>query len=283
MLNINKENYIKFEPSKRPLYNNLNQDNMYLFKGDQLMVKKEEEKYVIPSKAALENSELEVRHLQCLGAYNGLNCFCGEVDSLIDEENYTFVDLRTYSRQLTEDTFLVSAKARLLLDYTRANEKCGVCGSPTMIKEEGEDRAIYCTNCDNIVWPKTAPAIIVAVTKGDKLLLAHNKMFPEGMYSVLAGFVEMGETFEDCVRREVLEETGIKVHNIKYFGSQPWPFPNSMMIGFTAEYLEGEINVDNDEITHAKWFSKEEIPGLYRKSISISTELIEWFLKSVHQ
>ncbi len=278
MLDVDKEKYIKFEPSKRPLYNNLDQDNMYLFKGDKLMVKVEKEKYIIPSKEAVESSNIEVRHLQCLGAYNGLNCFCGEVDKLINEEDYSFVDLRTYSRQMTEDGFLVSAKARLLLDYNRANEKCGVCGSPTIVKEEGEDRAIYCTNCDNIVWPKTAPAIIVAVTKGDKLLLAHNKMFPEGIYSVVAGFVEMGETFEDCVRREVFEETGIKVHNIKYFGSQPWPFPNSMMIGFTAEYLGGEVKVDNEEITHAKWFTKEEIPGTYRKSISISTELIEWFL-----
>lgn len=280
MLNVNKENYINFEPSKRPLYNNLNQDNMYLFKNDKLMVKVGEDKYIIPSKEELEDSNIEVRHLQCLGAYNGLNCYCGEVEDLIDEKDYVFVDLRTYSRHLTEENFLVSAKARLLLDHNRANEKCGVCGSPTIIKEEGEDRAIYCTNCDNVVWPKTAPAIIVAVTKGDKLLLAHNKMFPKGMYSVIAGFVEMGETFEDCVRREVFEETGIKVHNIKYFGSQPWPFPNSMMIGFTAEYLEGEIKVDNYEITHAKWFSKEEIPGIYRRSISISTQLIDWFLKS---
>ena len=98
------------------------------------------------------------------------------------------------------------------------------------------------------------------------------------MYSLIAGFVEMGETFEDCVKREVYEETGIKVHNIKYFGSQPWPFPNSMMIGFTADYLEGEIIVDNEEILDAKWFSKDEIPGVYRKSISISSKLIEWFL-----
>lgn len=276
---MEKENYINFEPSKRPLYNNFNKDNMYLFKEDKLMVKLEEEKYIIPSKKEVEDSDIKVRYLQCLGAYNGLNCYCGEVKELIDEKNYDFVDLRTYSQQLTEEHFLVSAKARLLLDHNRANEKCGICGSPTIAKDEGEDRAIYCTNCDNIVWPKTAPAIIVAVTKGDKLLLGHNRRYPKGRYSVLAGFVEMGETFEDCVRREVLEETGIKVHNIKYFGSQPWPFPNSMMIGFTAEYLSGEINVDNDEITHAKWFTKEEIPGLYRRSISISTQLIEWFLK----
>lgn len=273
------DQYINFEPSKVPLYNNFNQDSMYLFKGDKLMVRIGEDKYLVPTKEEVDRSKIDIRFLQCLGAYNGINCYCGEVDRLIDEENYFFVDLKTYSRQLTKDSFLVSAKARLLLDYNRANERCGICGSLTTIKEEGNDRAICCTNCGHMVWPKTAPAIIVAVTKGDKLLLAHNKMFPEGMYSVVAGFVEMGETFEDCVKREVFEETGIKVHNIKYFGSQPWPFPNSMMIGFTAEYLEGEIKVDKEELTDAKWFTKEEIPGVYRRSISISTELIEWFLQ----
>lgn len=279
MLKIKNDNYIKFEPSKHPLYDNENKDYMYLFRDDKLMVKKEGNKYIIPNKKSVDKVGLKIKHFQCLGAYNRLNCFCGQIDELIDEKDYEFIDLRTYSREISQDDFLVSAKARLLLDYARANEKCGVCGSPTKLKEEEEDRAIICTKCRNMVWPKTAPAIIVAVTKGDKLLLAHNRMFKDGMYSVLAGFVEMGETFEDCVRREVYEETGIKVTNIKYFGSQPWPFPNSMMIGFTAEYLEGEIDVDNDEIIHAKWFSKEEIPGVYNKSISISTDLIEWFLK----
>lgn len=269
--------YIKFEPSKVPLYHDYHRDVILLFKEDHLMVKLEEDKCILPRREDLEKINPEIKHLQCLGALKGTNYYCGEINELIFDD-YTFVDLRTYSRHVSYDEFLVSAKAILLLNHVRNNERCGLCGSPMELKVSGEDRAIICTNCDNIIWPKTAPAIIVAVTKGDKLLLAHNKLFPDGMYSVIAGFVEMGETFEDCVRREVFEETGIKVHNIKYFGSQPWPFPNSFMIGFTAEYLDGEIEVDNDEIVDAKWFSKDEIPGIYRKSVSISTELIEWFL-----
>ncbi|CAK7080920.1 hypothetical protein CIW83_08615 [Tissierella sp. P1] len=271
------ERYIKFEPSKQPLYDEYNKDYMYLFNEDRLMVEVKDGEYTIPNREGLERFKPHINYLQCLGAYNGINCYCGEIEELT-ADNYKFIDLRAYSKNISHDDFLISAKALLLLDYVRTNQRCGICGSKMIMKVSGNDRAMICTNCDHMVWPKTAPAIIVAITKEDKLLLAHNKMFPEGMYSILAGFVEMGETFEDCVKREVFEETGIKVHNIKYFGSQPWPFPNSMMIGFTAEYLEGEIKVDNDEIVDAKWFSKEEIPGKYRKSISISTELIEWFL-----
>lgn len=273
------EGYIKFEPSKEAIYSDYENDLIFLFKEDKLMVKMENEEMSIPNKNTVEKNNLKIKHLQCLGALNGTNCYCGEIDNLLEENTYKFVDLREYSRNTDYDQFLASAKALLLLNFVRSNQRCGVCGSPMAMQVGGEDRAILCSKCDHMVWPKTASAIIVAVTKGDRLLLAHNSMFPEGMYSVLAGFVEMGETFEQAVKREVFEETGIKVQNIKYFGSQPWPFPNSFMIGFTAEYLDGDIEVDNDEILDAKWFKKDEIPGLYRKSISISSELINWFME----
>ncbi|NLK44737.1 MAG: NAD(+) diphosphatase [Tissierellia bacterium] len=269
--------YIKFEPSKEPLYDDYNEDYQYLFHEDKLLVKRCDSGFSIPKRKEIDDLNLQIKYCQCLGAYRGVNCYCGEVLGDI-KDDYSFIDLRAYSQGLGEDDFLVSAKALLLLDFVRNNQRCGICGSPTEMKKEDNDRAMVCVNCGHMVWPKTSPAIIVAVTKGDKLLLAHNKMFPKGRYSLIAGFVEMGETFEECVRREVFEEVGIKVHNIEYFGSQPWPFPNSMMIGFTAEYLEGEIKVDNEEIIDAKWFSKDEIPGVYKKSISISSRLIEWFL-----
>lgn len=272
------EGYIKFQPSKEAIYSNYDNDKIFLFNDDKLMVKIENDQISIPNKNTLEKMGLKIKHLQCLGALDGINCYSGEIDKLWDENTYKFIDLREYSRNADYDWFMASGKALLLLNFIRDNQRCGVCGSPMYMKKEGEDRVIMCTKCYHMVWPKTAPAIIVAVTRGDKLLLAHNSNFPEGMYSVLAGFVEMGESFEQCVKREVLEETGIKIQNIKYFGSQPWPFPNSYMIGFTAEYLDGEIEVDNHEILDAKWFKKEEIPGLYRESVSISSELIGWFI-----
>jgi NAD+ diphosphatase len=272
--------YILFEPSKHPLYEEYNQDYLYIFKENKLMVVKDNEKYHVPRRDTIDGLNIDLINFQCIGAYDKCNCFCGEITDNVDSNSIDFVDLRTYSKHVDEETYLLSSKALLLLNWLKSNQYCGRCGSKMEKKEDGNDRAMVCPNCDNVVWPKTAPAIIVAVTKGDKLLLAHNKQFPEGMYSVLAGFVELGETFEQCVKREVFEETGIKVKNIKYFGSQPWPFPNSMMIGYTAEYLEGEIREDKDEIIHADWFSKEEIPGKYRQSISIGSRLIEWFLKN---
>lgn len=276
-MNNNNDNYIKFEPSNTPIYNNGGEDKLYLFNDDKLLVRIEDYKYIIPEKKVIEKEKLDINYLQVLGAYKGINCYSGEVHKLPDSEGYEFIDLRTYSTYTSEENFLISAKARLLHNYTKENKRCGVCGS-TMTEKEDEEKSRYCLNCYNTIWPQTSPAIIVAVTKGDKLLLAHNKLYPKGRYSVLAGFVEMGETLEDCVRREVFEETGIKVHNIEYFGSQPWPFPNSMMIGFTAEYLEGDIEVDKVEIMHAEWFTREEVLEKHKKSISISSKLIESFL-----
>ena len=123
-----------------------------------------------------------------------------------------------------------------------------------------------------------SPAIIVAVVKGDRILLARAARFADQMYSVLAGFVEPGESLEDCVRREVREEVGVEVRNIRYFGSQPWLFPNSLMVAFTADYAGGEISVDNREIVDAAWFKTEGLPPIPGK-ISIARRLIDWFVE----
>ncbi len=122
--------------------------------------------------------------------------------------------------------------------------------------------------------------MIVAVVKDGALLLAHAARFPEGMYSVLAGFVEVGESFEQCVAREVEEEAGIKVKNIRYFGSQPWPFPDSLMVGFTAEHAGGTLKVDGDELISAGWFLPGRLPEKLPNSHSIANRLIGWFLEN---
>lgn len=136
-----------------------------------------------------------------------------------------------------------------------------------------------CPCCGEIYYPVISPAIIVAVEKDGKLLMGHGANFPPGRFSVLAGFVEPGESLEECVRREVYEETKIRVKNIKYFGSQPWPFPRSLMLGFNAEWESGEIEVDGLEVTQASWFAPDEIPDVFR-GLSISWKLIENFIKN---
>lgn len=274
----NNDNYIAFEPSRSPLYNDSSRDRFYLFNNGNLLIKLDNEECIIPERYEIEEEYIkEIKNFQTLGAYKGFNSYTGEVEQVPEKEGFEFIELRDYSRRTSEELFLVAAKARVMHNYMLNNNKCGVCGHP-MEDMEDDEKARYCPRCKHAVWPTTSPAIIVAVTKGDKLLMGHNVNFPEGRYSVLAGFVEMGETFEDCVRREVFEETGIKVKNIEYFGSQPWPFPNSMMIGFTAEYLEGDIEVDEVEILHADWFTKDQVREMHRESISISSKLINWFL-----
>ncbi|NMB07747.1 MAG: NAD(+) diphosphatase [Tissierellia bacterium] len=272
--------YLKFEPSVKPLHKDSREDYWYLFKDNKLMVLKEKGEVKIPRWKDVDVLNISIYNIQSMGSYYNCNCKCGEIIDDINEENIEFLNLRTLSTLVDEESYLLASKANLLLNWLKLNQYCGVCGSKMYKKDSKFERAMVCSNCGNTTWPRTSPAIIVAVTKGDRLLLAHNKYFPEGKYSVIAGFVEYGETFEDCVKREVFEEVGIKIKNIKYFGSQPWPYPNSMMIGFTAEYLDGDIKVDGEEILHADWFTKEEVLGLYNKSISIGSELIEWFLKN---
>ena len=274
------DDYILFEPSVKLLYEKSSKDHWFLFKNNKLMVIKEQDKITIPKWENVNDLNVNLYNIQHMGAYCGYNCHCGEIIDEIIEDDIDFMDLRTLSKSSDKNTYTLASKANLLLNWFKLNQHCGICGSKMYKKDSQLERAMVCSNCGNTTWPRTSPAIIVAVTKGDKLLLAHNKQFPNRMYSVIAGFVEYGETFEECVKREVYEEVGIKVKNIKYFGSQPWPYPNSMMIGFTAEYLDGDIKVDGEEIIHADWFSKDEIPGMYKKSTSIGSELIEYFLKT---
>lgn len=148
-----------------------------------------------------------------------------------------------------------------------------------MVLEEG-DRALTCAACRNTLYPRISPAIIVAITSGHRLLLARSGHFPgRRMFSVIAGYVEPGETLEDCVRREISEEVGLEVRRIRYFGSQAWPFSGSLMVGFTAEHAGGQIAVDGREILEADWFTRDRLPEIPGK-ISIARQLIDWFVEN---
>jgi len=138
------------------------------------------------------------------------------------------------------------------------------------------DNGKICPSCGAIFYPPVTPAIIVAVEREGKILLARNANFPPDRYSVIAGFVEPGESFEDAVRREVKEEVSVEVKNIRYFGSQPWPFPHTIMVGFTAQWASGEIKPDGKEILDARWFAPDELPDI-PSGISISRKLIDHF------
>ncbi|MDO5859174.1 NAD(+) diphosphatase [Methanobrevibacter sp.] len=179
---------------------------------------------------------------------------------------------------IDKDIYLMATRAVLVHDWYIQNQYCGKCGTRTVLDEK--DMMLKCPSCNQNHYPRIAPAIIVAIRKGDELLMAQHSYHEQIRYALIAGFVEPGESIEEAVHREVSEEVGIKIKNLKYMKSQSWPFPNSLMLGFEAEYDSGEIKVDGDEILKAKWFKKDDIIR-YDSDISISDWLVQTFIDNV--
>jgi NAD+ diphosphatase len=173
---------------------------------------------------------------------------------------------------LPDEELAVAALAVRIVDFGRNTRFCGRCGGT--MEQSRSERARSCPACHLTLYPRVSPAIIVLIRKGDEILLARSPRFPPGFHSVLAGFVESSENLEHAVAREVREEVGIGVTNIRYFGSEPWPFPDSLMLGFTADYAGGEIVVDNNEILSAGWFDRDHLPQIPAK-MSIARALID--------
>ena len=188
-----------------------------------------------------------------------------------------FKDLRYLGTVLPPDEANLVAHARALVLWHDATLYCGKCGSASQPSAGGNSRRCCNPDCATEIFPRTDPAIIVLVSDGDRCLLGRQPSWPEGRYSTIAGFVEPGESLEECVTREVKEEVGICVKNIRYFGSQPWPFPNSLMVGFIADYDNGQININRSEIVEAGWFNANNLPSIPPK-ITIARHLIDWFV-----
>jgi len=187
--------------------------------------------------------------------------------------------VRELSGKVQDGDMALASYAVRILDFDRSTVFCGRCGAQT--RPLTTERARICTACSRITYPRISPAVIVLIKKGEEVLLARSPGSPPGVFSVIAGFNEPGENLEQTVRREVGEEVGIAVRNLRYFGSEPWPFPDSLMIGFVADYAGGEIRVDNQEIEAAGWFTRDTLPPYPRKA-SITRALIEaWIRREV--
>ena len=197
---------------------------------------------------------------------------------LAQSKDHAFVSRRELPGMFGHSLFARSCTAYQMMNLTVKNKFCGVCGA--RMQDHAADRARFCPECGNTVYPVLAAAVIVAVEKDGMLLLGRNVNFPPERYSVLAGFVEPGETLEDAVRREVYEESRVVIKNIRYFGNQPWPFPNSMMFGFNADWESGDPTPDGHEIADVRWFEPASLPNL-PPSISISRKLIDDWLTRV--
>ena len=222
-------------------------------------------------KLAKSLDDFNVNFCLYIGDYNGKKAFVVNVDG--EKSFYNLMDVY----ELSHDMYHIAGKAVLVNDWYISHRFCGRCATPTQIDEK--DMMLICPKCGQMHYPRIAPAIIVAIRNDDQLLMAKHSYHDNIRYALIAGFVEPGESIEEAVHREVMEEVGIKIRNLKYQRSQSWPFPNSLMLGFTAEYESGNIKVDGDEILKAKWFKKDEIIR-YASDISISDWLIQQFIDS---
>jgi len=271
--------YKRYIPSVVPPSDNVAFEWLFIFNSTKLLIKTgtDIEGPRIPTSEDFKGIDFTFVYKQYLGELEGYPCYCIEVEDMFTPlERMLFSDLRSLLGQIEEDIFLLAGRAFQIVNWNRMHKFCGKCGTSTETLQN--ELAKKCPGCGSVFYPRISPAVIVAVVRGDEILLAHNKNFRQNWYSVIAGFMEPGETFEDCVIREVKEEVGIRVKNIKYFDSQPWPFPDSLMVGFIAEHESGEIVVDGEEIEDAAWYGRDNLPQKPTVS-SIAGRLIDFVIR----
>ena len=221
---------------------------------DILLKKRNNDTYSFPASASSSVPEKAL----LIGHRNETPCFAAETEEIPEE--LEAIPLRSAAALLPEEDFFAACRAKELLHWRKQHRFCGRCGTP--LSEPETDAALVCPACGEHYYPQIAPAVIVAVVRGGQILLAHNKRFQGKIHGLIAGFVEAGESVEQAIHREILEETGITVKNLRYFSSQCWPFPNSLMLGFYAEYASGEAHPDGDELETLGWFTADTLPEI---------------------
>jgi NAD+ diphosphatase len=248
----------------------------YVFRDSKLLVHDNGLRTAIPCVVHPGELGLAAVRQQYLGVCEGHHCFSAELGTAVEAPpGMSFEGLRALYGRLEETHFALAGRAFQIVDWDRTHQFCGCCGSATI--SHASERAKHCPHCGSLSYPRLSPAVMVLVERGNEVLLARSYHFATGMHSVLAGFVEPGESLEEAAHREVREEVGLAIGGLRYFGSQPWPFPNSLMIAYTAEHVAGEIHLDTSEIEQAGWFTADAMPTL-PGPISLARGLIDWFL-----
>jgi NAD+ diphosphatase len=249
----------------------------FAFSGDRLLVHADADRVSLPAYSDLAQLGAAFDEGHYLGRLDDVDCYALALDDAHLENSVTLEGLRALYGRLPDELYSIAGRAVQILLWDKTHRFCGRCGQPT-VNAPGE-RAKLCPQCGLLSFPRLSPAVIMLIRRGDnEFLLARNRGFADGFFSVLAGFVEPGESLEEAVAREVHEEVNLDIRDIRYFGSQPWPFPHSLMIGFTAEYAGGEIRLQADEIAEAGWYARGgELPRLPGK-LSIARRLIDAFL-----
>jgi NAD+ diphosphatase len=269
-------NGTRFQPSARlPPHEAERPTAWFAFQADRLLVRVQGDSVVLPEWGHLAALSASYERRHYLGRLGEVDCYAVELEAVVEPPaDMALEGIRGLFGRLVDAHFSLAGRAVQVLEWDRNHRFCGRCGEPTVQVEN--ERAKRCPRCGLHSYPRISPAVIMLVERGDRILLARNARNPAGFFSVLAGFVEPGESLEEAVVREVYEETAIEITDLRYFGSQPWPFPNSLMIGFTSTYAAGEIAVDGEEIAEAHWFEKRALPERLAGRISIARRLIDW-------
>jgi len=248
----------------------------FVFAGGNLLVRPTASGVELPVASIWPFAKLPTTRRLYLGALRGRPCHAAEVETTAPPPpGMQFQGLRALWTRLDEGLLGVASQAAQLIEWDRTHQFCGQCGAPT--QRRADERARQCAACGLTAYPRLSPVIMVRVVRDGQILLARAPRFAPGVYSVLAGFVEAGETLEQAIHREIAEEVNIQVRNLRYFASQSWPFPHSLMIAFTAEYAGGEVRVDGRELLDAGWFAPDALPGL-PSPMSMAWRLIQDFV-----
>lgn len=275
MANTDHQFPFRFVPHHRAPEHPGDEPILFAFRGRELLVT---EGLKLPSVGEIDAHGVEAVRRQYLGRLDGRHCYSAELPGDVQPAaGFKFANLHMLHATLDDMERALAGRAVQIVEWDRTHQYCGACAEPTVLSEI--DRSRSCPKCKIPMYPRLSPAMIVAVERGDEILLARAANFPPGIKSVLAGFVEPGESAEDAVRREVFEETKILVKNVQYFASQAWPFPNNLMLGFRAEWAGGEIEVDGVEILEADWFAAKTMPHFFPGKVSIAQWLIHDFLR----
>lgn len=248
----------------------------FVFSKQQLLLTDQLE--ILTEENAFIKNGTFVRQLQL--DHTGSSPFAAEITAnTVLPKNLQLRDLKELYHFLPANIIALAGKASQLIEWDKAHQFCGECGSPTHVANHEHSRTCINPSCQRIFYPRISPVIIVAIERGQEILLARSPHFPPEIYSTLAGFVEPGETIEQAVHREVYEETRIKIQNLRYFASQAWPFPNSLMLGFQADYDSGDIICAENEIEEAAFFHVDKLPKTFSGNVSISQWLLNDFRK----
>jgi NAD+ diphosphatase len=256
--------------SDRPLW--------FVVQGSGIVIRADGNAVALPATAELALWGLDQRQAHYLGRIAERDCLALEAGPVQLAAPWAIEGLRALHDRLDEVVFGVAGRAVQIVHFALVHRFCGRCGTATA--RDLSERCMRCPRCELTVYPRVSPAIIVLVRRGAEALLAHSGRFATGFYSTLAGFVEPGESLEETLRREVREEVGVEITNIRYFGSQPWPFPHSLMVGFVADHAGGDIVVDGEEIKDARWFRADALPPIPPR-LSIARKLIDAWVSEV--